>query len=363
VGLNKYWARNYRSLVDVELDLGQLTVVVGQNGSGKTNLYRALELISRGARGELARTLLKQGGMPSVLYAGNRPRRKGEPARVVVGVNIDDLSYELALGLPPPSGTVFPLDPEVKEEVVWFGPRRTPRSIIADRAGSTAILVGADGVRVPIVTAINPAEPVLSQVGDPTRFPELFALRNSLAGWRFYHDFPTGQDAHARWPQTGVRTPVLADDGHDLAAAVATIQEIGASDLLEDAIAEAFPGSQLDVLGQDGTYALQMQQLGLSRPTLGAEFSDGTLRFLYLAVALLSPRAPGLLVINEPETGLHAPVLAPLAGLIREASSASQVFVTTHSQALADLLADCGSKSFTVTRASDGVTEVKADRA
>lgn len=102
-------------VVSASVDLAQITVVVGANGTGKTNLYRALRLISLGARGELAITLLREGGMPSVIYAGERRRRKGEPTRVVVGVTVEELSYELSLGLP---STVdgFCLDPEVKEE-------------------------------------------------------------------------------------------------------------------------------------------------------------------------------------------------------------------------------------------------------
>jgi predicted ATPase len=75
--LKRLWLKNYRSLLDVALEPAQLTVVIGENGSGKTNLYRALRLLSRGAEARLATTLLEEGGMPSVLFAGDRPTRKG----------------------------------------------------------------------------------------------------------------------------------------------------------------------------------------------------------------------------------------------------------------------------------------------
>jgi predicted ATPase len=97
------------------------------------------------------------------------------------------------------------------------------------------------------------------------------------------------------------------------------------------------------------------------RATAGAELSDGTLRFLYLAAALLSPRPPGLLVLNEPETGLHGPVLEPLAGLINEAAEVSQVIVTTHSRRLMELLAGRGASGFALTRSADGVTVARPD--
>ncbi len=57
VALGRLWARGYRSLLDVALEPGQLTVIAGENGTGKTNLYRALRLLSRGAEGRLATTL------------------------------------------------------------------------------------------------------------------------------------------------------------------------------------------------------------------------------------------------------------------------------------------------------------------
>src|SRR3954452_25558814 len=79
-----------------------------------------------------------------------------------------------------------------------------------------------------------------------------------------------------------------------------------------------------------------MQQRGLRGRLAAAELSDGTLRFLLLAVALLSPRPPTLLVLNEPETSLHPELLPALAQLIARASNATQLFVVTHARALID---------------------------
>ena len=65
-----------------------------------------------------------------------------------------------------------------------------------------------------------------------------------------------------------------------------------------------------------------------------AELSDGTLRYLLWIAALLTPRPPGLLVLNEPETSLHSDLLAPLAQLISDAAAQSQIIVVSHSRAL-----------------------------
>jgi predicted ATPase len=74
------------------------------------------------------------------------------------------------------------------------------------------------------------------------------------------------------------------------------------------------------------------------RPLRSAELSDGTLRFLLWAAALLSPQAPSLMVLNEPETSLHPDLVRPLAAPIRTAAAQTQVVVVTHSRALLEFL-------------------------
>ena len=192
--LNRYWVRNYRSLFDVELQPGQLTVVVGANGTGKTNLYRALNLLSRGTRGELARALLEEGGMPSVMFAGNAQRPSREKNHVVIGVTVGEVSYEISLGMAGP-GEGFPLDPVIRAEVAWVGPRRNHRTVIADRAGDSALLTDVDGHKAAAANTFDPAELLLAQLSEPGRYPELFSLRAHLGRWRSYHEFPTGPDA------------------------------------------------------------------------------------------------------------------------------------------------------------------------
>jgi len=124
---------------------------------------------------------------------------------------------------------------------------------------------------------------------------------------------------------------VLSDDGGDLAAAVQTIVEVGSGDL-QRAVADAFDGAEVSVAVHDGLFELQLRQPGMLRPLRAAELSDGTLRFLLWGAALLSPRPPSLMVLNEPETSLHPDLVAPLASMIRAAAAATQVVVVTHSQ-------------------------------
>ncbi len=191
---------------------------------------------------------------------------------------------------------------------------------------------------------LEPFDSMMTHCSDPREALELLVLRERMRDWRFYDHLRTDRDAPSRKPQVGTYTPVLASDGSDLAAAVQTIREIGDARQLDAAISDAFPGARIDVSGSDGYFELEMRQHGLLRPLKAAELSDGTLRYLLLVAALLSPRPPTLMILNEPETSLHPDLLPPLARLIGQAARRSQVLVVSHAAALVSALetdADC----------------------
>jgi predicted ATPase len=316
MAVREVWIEGYRSIRTLRLPLTPVTVVVGPNGCGKTNLYRALRLLSAAAEGALARSLAEEGGLPSVLWAG--PRKKNAPARFTAGVEMDDLAYQLACGpMPPPQGP-FKLDPDVKEELVW-AVDRGKRHVVAQREAGSAFLRDADGNRTTFPFDLWGGESFLAQLSEPHRFPLLSALRAALVRWRFYHHFRTDPDAAIRQPQVGVRTPALAHDGRDLAAALMTVQEIGDRALLHESVDRAFPGAKLELWHDDGRFGFRLSMPGLSRPLEAAESSDGTLRYLCLIAALLSPRTPPFLALNEPETSLHPDLLPALAELVADA--------------------------------------------
>lgn len=354
--LERLRVRNYRSLRDASIEFGQLTVVTGPNGSGKSNLYRSLELLQAAAVGRFSQTLLSEGGMPSSLWAGDRG--KG-PVRMNLTAQWADLTHALEAGLVAVEpGNPFVLDPEIKEEYVFLGRARTKAGTIADRSALTATVVTADGEKRRL-SSLNPAESILDQVGEPGLYPELAMLGRRMRGWRFYHQFDTGRASPVRRPQPGVRTNALASDGSDLGAAVATLFERGDHRALLEAVDAAFPGYSVVVDGPPGTFGVGLVSPGLRRPLGGPELSDGQLRFLCLATALLSSRPPELLVLNEPETSLHPSAVAALAPLILEAAKFSQIWVTTHDETLRGLLAPHSTVS-TLTLVG-GATSVRLD--
>jgi predicted ATPase len=322
----------YRSIRDLELRLGRVNVLAGPNGCGKTNLYRSVYLLTAAAHGRLAITLAEEGGVPSVLWAG---KRRKEPVRMTLAVRLDRLRFALSCGVvtPTPGGSMFDLDPEIKEENIWFEEgRRVP---LLERGSSSTWARDAEGRRIAYPMALSESESVLAQLREPHRFPQISALREEVMGWRFYHQFRSDADSPLRQPQVGSRTPVLSHDGRDLAAALQTIREIGDGPALDEAVDAAFPGAKLEIETHQAYFHLFLRMRGFQRPFETRELSDGTLRYLCLLAALLSPRPPTLLALNEPETSIHPDLLEPLARLVVRASRDSQVWVTTHSQELA----------------------------
>ena len=353
----------YRSLRDVRLEIEPLTVVTGANGSGKSSLYRALRLLADVAQGRIIQSLALEGGISSVLWAGpeqfSRGMKRGDqPVQGTVrqstislklGFASESYGYAIDLGLPVPGG-LFGRDPVIKTETLWTGLVLQRANAFAERHGPAVTLRDLNGERRQAYTRLQPFDSMLTHCANPEDGAELLAMREQLRDWRFYDHFRTDGDAPARRRQVGTRTPVLAGDGADLAASIATIQEIGSEGQLEAAIADAFPGAAVDVAVSDGYFEVEMRQRGLLRPLKATELSDGTLRYLLLVAALLSPRPPSLMILNEPETSLHPDLLAPLARLIADAARRSQIIVVSHAERLVAALTQAGGRRITLAK-------------
>jgi predicted ATPase len=345
--LNTLAVSNYRSLLNLVIPLSALNVIKGSNASGKSNLYKALRLLAETAQGGVVSALAKEGGLDSTFWAGpekiSKAMREGKVAieggprkdvmRLRLGFSGDDFGYAISLGLPTPTRSAFSLDPEIKRECIWAGHAYRPASLLVDR-DRAMIKVRTDRNWEVISQHTPNFESLFSQIVDPAKTPEVVTLREQIRRWRFYDHFRSDAEAPARLPQLGTRTPVLHHDGRDLAAALQTIIEIGDPDALDEAISDAFPGARLLISTGDGHFAVHFYQEGLLRPLSASELSDGTLRYLLWVAALLTPRPPPLMVLNEPETSLHPDLLPALARLIIRASQSTQVWVVSHATRL-----------------------------
>ncbi len=372
--------QNYRTLCDFVIPLDQLNLITGPNGSGKSNIYKALRLLAETAQGGVIASLAREGGLASTLWAGPESisggMRRGEiavqgtrrkkPISLGLGFVGSEFSYSIDLGLPPPdrsdNPTAFSLDPVIKGEFVWAGPTPRPAARLVERRGPIVRSRGDDGEWQIVHDRLSGFDSMLSQLADPRQTPELLSLREQIRSWRFYDHFRTDSAAPARMPQIGTHTPVLGHDGADLAAALQTIREIGDAEALDGAVDDAFPGASIEIESHDGRFETTMRQPGLLRPLKAVELSDGTLRYLLWIAALLSPRPPQLLVLNEPETSLHPDLLPALGRLIATAAQHSQVFVVSHAHRLIAALEDEGCLSLTLEKELGDTTVVGREK-
>jgi predicted ATPase len=363
----------YRSLRDIRVRLSGLTIVTGANGSGKSSLYRALKLLADIAQGRIIQSLAAEGGLQSTLWAGpesfSRAMKTGtrpvqgtvrkNPVSLKLGFSGEDYGYAIDLGLPAPASSAFAADPIIKTESLWTGERLGRANAFALRNGPSVRIRNDAGEWRQAYQHLAPFDSMMTHCSDPREAIELLVLRERMRDWRFYDHMRTDPEAPARKPQVGTYTPVLAADGSDLAAAIQTIREIGDGDAMNNAISDAFPGGSVTVASTGAYFQIQMRQHGLLRPLLAAELSDGTLRYLLLIAALLSPRPPALMILNEPETSLHPDLLPSLARLIVQASKQCQMIVVSHATTLvAALDAEADSRQIVLEKTL-GETEVQ----
>lgn len=351
--------KGFRSVRKLRFPLRQLTVLTGGNGVGKTNLYRSLELLHAAARGTLADEIAREGGLGSIFWAGGKnltadgsfnPMHRADGYRSHEGGNrltlearleLDDFAptYRIELGFPTPDAAAFATEAQIKQETIEL--RKGSRAVgLLERRNNAVFARGADGQRELIDERALASETALSTARGG--YPEIAVVRQELSNWRFFHGFRTDADSALRRPSRAVTSPMLASNGSNLAAVFATLRHVrGETDDLDAAIEAAFPGAELVVPPPEDFASFGMIFPETPKRTFWAhELSDGTLQFLALMGALLSYRLPPFIALNEPETSLHPSLLPALASTIVKAAERAQLWVVTHSQPLADAIAE-----------------------
>lgn len=334
----------FRSIRTIRFPLRRLTVLVGANGVGKTNLYRSLELLHAAAKGTLAEEIAREGGLGSVHFAGEL--RKQDKPQLVLMARLDDMldgdgdvEYRCTLGFPGVDAASFRTEAQVKAESLTarVGRRQTD---LMERKGPATWARDGDGKRIVVDTELLASETALSSLRGGYR--AIDATRHVISSWRFYHGFRSDPESPLRQLAPAITSPMLNADGSNLAAVFATLRHVrGESVDLDEAVEHAFPGAQLWVPPPDEKAAFSMSFPDLPKRQFGAhELSDGTLQYLALMGALLAYRLPPFIALNEPETSLHPSLLPALARIIAKAAERTQIWVVTHSQALADAIAE-----------------------
>ncbi len=358
----------FRSLKDVSWEPDDLNVVIGPNATGKSNLLRVLELISISARGGLARYVQRSGGMEPLVWDGAAEKiafavrmspldRNRDPA-------IDSLTYRAAMKRLGPSsfnianellGNFHQVEMGNRPEPFKFLERQYLRGVVFDEKEHG--LVAPEESLPEDETLLSLARAPFSQ----NRYIPPF--RADLEGWSVYHDLHVNAEAPIRQPVVAKVERRVDPDGQNLISVLHTLytedrefkNEVGM------AMKTAF-GDDFDELvfppAADQRIQLRVRWKSLKREQSAADLSDGTLRFLFLLAVLGSPSPAPVIAIDEPETGLHPSMLPIVAEYAVEASSRTQVILTTHSPQLLDAFHDTR-PSTTVTRWCAGETVLR----
>jgi predicted ATPase len=348
---------NYRSIRRLSIPIHPLSVFVGENGVGKSNLYKSLSLLRDAAAGRITRTIADEGGLNSVCWSGIRKR--GEDGRLRLSARFDRLKYSIEIGFPGPLEAAFSGEPMIKSESIEA--TQGKRTVcLMERKNALVSVRDDSGAWINHKDAVLPSEPALAGFYNGKECPEIDLIRNAMLGWRFYHDFRTDPASPIRKPCLAITTPSLSADGSDLAAALATLYAIRGDAIdLRDAIHDAFPGAELRAWEQGGLCDFDLQLEDMPRPFRAHELSDGTLKYICLLAVFMGYRLPPFIALNEPETSLHPSLLAPLARLIAKASSRADIWIVTHSELLMEALRSESSVPLRRVIKSKGATAIE----
>ena len=317
--------RGYKSIEQAEIRLGMLNVLIGSNGSGKTNFISLFRLLSAMIEGNLQTYVAKHGGPDAFLYWG-RKRTEKMDIRFLFGNN----------------GYDFSLEPTLDNRMMF-----AREDFLGNVHGSKVIARGnfesewRKGTGTHIDEYIQPV------------------LRNQR--WRVYHFHDTGETALVKQIQGINDNMEFASDARNLAAFLYRLQRTEretyvqivrtiqmAAPYFDDFILRPMPLNKDKIL-------LEWKAKGSDIPFTAAQLSDGTLRFICLTVLLLQPEElqPDTILIDEPELGLHPYAISLLAALVKKASLGKQVILSTQS---VELLNEFAAKDIIVVNQQDGAS-------
>lgn len=322
------------------LKMRPLNVLVGPNASGKSNFVEALALL-RAAPKDLPLPIRRGGGVAEWIWRGDGKA----PDRATVEVTLRRKKASTGYSDPPPLRYRLTFGAEggafrVLDERIDRAERGRPSDpYFAYKNGVPTIARGNSAPPVLERIDIDRTQSILSQRRDPENFPALTKFGDFFGGILIYRGWTFGPDAPIRSScLLDVPTATLAEDLSNLPARLAVLKRTPATKRrLLERLAELSPGfTDLEVTPEGGR--LQLYLIEGDRPVPASRLSDGTLRYLALLAILLEPGAASLVVIEEPELGLHPDMLPTIRDLLVEASERVQVVVTTHSSQLLDAL-------------------------
>lgn len=333
----------FRSLRKVSWLPGDLNVIIGPNGTGKSNLLRFIELISMSAQGRLGKYIQSLGGMDPIVWDGAATSIRFALSTTPEGGELGPEHYELELARLG-SGSSYKVEKEllINSHKLRRKIEKKPFKFM-ERFSKTAVIF--DERERTFTTPeefISDEESLLSIASGPfinNHFIPPF--QRGLASIAVYHDLHTNKDAPVRQPAISRMEKRVDPDGQNLISVMHTLYT-GDRDFKKDinsAMQAAF-GDDFEELvfppASDQRIQMRIRWKSLKREQSTAELSDGTLRFLFLLTVMASPSPAPIIAIDEPETGLHPSMLPLVAEYAVDAATRSQVILTTHSPQFLD---------------------------
>jgi len=345
--ISKVALRNYKSIASCRVDLRALTFLVGPNGSGKSNFLDGLRFTSDALRTSLDHALRDRGTIKEV-----RRRSGGHPNHFAIRIDLSLPTgglghYSFRVGAKPSGG----FEVQNEECKISFGNGGLKEAFF--HIGDGKIIASSEEVLPP---SISDRLFLVAAAG----LPEFRPVYDALSRMSFYNLNPKEISAMQK-PDAG---ELLAREGWNSASVFAKLPEPTKEEIANylGRIVSGVSGVDAKVLGSQETLEFRQGVKGQKHPWrfLASSMSDGTLRAFGILLALFQGRgrngdAPTLVGLEEPEAALHPAAAGVLLAALREASTISQVVVTSHSP---DLLDDQNipDESILAVESKDGVT-------
>jgi len=353
-----------------EIELRPLNILIGPNGSGKSNFIEVLGLLKELPDKDPWSTVLETGGVDEWIWKGliqTAPRALPS----AIGVTFSPLKdgqplsfYELRVIKNPAtysfnvvSEKLGQIDPATGGHDPFFVNRTeaSPDSAYMRSEASSYAVSKAELLDVRLS--------ILAQLVDVFHYPELYYFEQKLSKISLYRDWIFGVDANPRDTQpAGLESTRVAEDTRNLAHVLKAWRDRGDQSVFDQLVLllrkfyEPVKDVDVEVLGN--SLRILVKEEGLSSRTPATRLSDGTLRWLMLLIVLLDPAPPPIICIEEPELGLHPDMIPTLADLLRDASTRTQLILTTHSQSLVECFSD-DPESVCVCEKVDGATRIQ----
>lgn len=310
--INRIQIENFKSIRELDLELCPINVLIGANGAGKSNFIGFFKLLKSMYDKNLQNYIADEGegNADDLLYFG---LKNSDYLKARVEFNHKN-AYSFTLKTTLEGG-------------LYFEDERT--QFFRDWG------LGWDSVRLGNGYKESPLQ-------DTSNSGRYYYVKNYFETFKVFHFHDTSKTAKIKLPGNINDNSFLREDGSNLAAYLYLLQQVNPNEfkrieMVVQSVAPYFERFNLlpDRLYQD-KIRLEWKEKGSDKYFNAKHLSDGTLRFIALATLLLQPEAPQVIIIDEPELGLHPFAINKLAGLIKKASANTQVILSTQSVNLVD---------------------------